>query len=115
MVMDFCLLLKIWVNISKNLSSKYSQKIIGHAKQSATIASKTASTRAIQKTTEATGGLIDNKIADRTTKATKTLPHNNSEIVTNEEENIVLDREIPRERYISPEKRQQIINDLRLI
>ena len=113
--MDFCLLLKIWVNISKNLSSKSSQKIIGHAKQSATIASKTASTRAIQKTAEATGDLIDNKIADRTTKDTKTLPHHNSEIVTNEEENIVLEREIPRERYISPEKRQQIINDLRLI
>ena len=93
-------MLKIWVNISKNLSSKYSQKIIGHAKQSATIASKTASTRAIQKTAEVTSDLIDNKIADRTTKVTKTLPHNNSEIVTNEEENIVLHREIPRERYL---------------
>ena len=38
--MDFCLLLRRWVeilvkNISKNLSSKYSQKLISHAKQSA--------------------------------------------------------------------------------
>ena len=27
----------------------------------------------------------------------------------------VMDYEIPKERYISPEKRQQIINDLKLI
>ena len=38
--MDFCLLLKTWgkilvENISKNLSSKYSQKLLDHAKQSA--------------------------------------------------------------------------------
>ena len=36
-------------NTSKNLSSKNSQKIIDHAKQSATDEIKTASKRAIQK------------------------------------------------------------------
>ena len=36
-------------NISKNLSSKYSQKILDQAKQSATDALKTTSKRAIQK------------------------------------------------------------------
>ena len=34
--------------MSKNLSSKYSQKLLDHAKQSATDALKTASKRAIQ-------------------------------------------------------------------
>ena len=34
---------------------------------------------------------------------------NNSETVTNEH-----DKEIPKERYISPEERQEIINELRL-
>ena len=34
-------------NISKNLSSKYSQKLLHHAKQSATDALKTVSKRAI--------------------------------------------------------------------
>ena len=34
-------------NISKNLSSKYSQKLLDHAKQSATDVLKTASKRAI--------------------------------------------------------------------
>ena len=36
-------------NINKNLSSKCSQKLLDHAKQSATDALKTASKRAIQK------------------------------------------------------------------
>ena len=43
-----------------------------------------ASKRAIQKTAEATGDLIGNKIADKVTGVSKTLPQNNS--VTNEEE-----------------------------
>ena len=45
-------------NINKNLSSKYSQKLLDHAKQSATNAFQTLSKRAIQKTAEATGDLI---------------------------------------------------------
>ena len=92
-------------NIIKNLSSKHSQKLIDYAKQSAIYAFKTATKRAIQKTAEATGDLIGNKIADKITRVSKTSPKNNSERVTNEEE-------ILRERYISPELRHKIINDL---
>ena len=92
----------IGININKNLSKKYSQKLFDHA----TDALKTSPKRAIQRKAEATGDLIGNKISDRITKVSKTLPPHNSE--TNKEE-------IFRERYISPEKRQQIINDLRLI
>ena len=39
----------------------------------------------------------------------KNSQQNNSETVSNE-----YDKEIPKERYISPEKRQEIIDDLRL-
>ena len=71
-----------------------------------TDALKTASKRVIQKTAEATGHLIGNKIADKVTKASKTAsPKNNSQ--TNEEE-------ILKERYTSLEPRQIIINYLRL-
>ena len=49
--------------------------------------------------------MIANKSADKTTKVWRTLPHNNSEKVTNEAEKIGLDREIPKERYIFPEKK----------
>ena len=55
-------------NISKSLSGKHSQKLLDHAKQSATDAFKTDSKRAIQKTAEATSDLVGNKIADRITK-----------------------------------------------
>ena len=52
-------------NISKILSGKYSQKLLDCAKQSATDELKTSSKRIIQKTKEANGDLIGNKIADR--------------------------------------------------
>ena len=56
-------------NISKNLSRKYSQKVLDHAKKSATDALKTSSKRVLQKTVEATGDLIDNKITDAIAKS----------------------------------------------
>ena len=67
-------------NMGKNLSNKYGQKVIDTAKKSTTYAIKTASKRAIQKTAEATGDLIFNKIADKITsiskKPNKVLPNN---------------------------------------
>ena len=63
---DFCFLLKIWVKtwvkICKNLSGKYIQKLLDHAKESETDSLKTASNRATAKTAEATGNLIGNKL-----------------------------------------------------
>ena len=100
-------------NINKTLIGKYSQELIDPAKQSATDAFKTPSKIKIPKKLEATGDLIGNKIAvaksydGKITKVSKTSPQINSETVANEEENIGLDREIPRERYISPEKKTE--------
>ena len=71
---------------------------------------KTASKRAIQKTAEEIGDLIGNKIVDKITylsnKSSRELHSPNNE--ANDE------IEIPKERYMSPEKRQQIIDELRL-
>ena len=92
--------------ISQKLNSKYSQKLLHHAKQSGTAALKTVSKRVIQKTAEATTDLIGNKIADKITLVSKTSPENNS---------VINEKEILKERYISPEERQKIIDDLRLI
>ena len=58
---------------------------------------------------KATGDLIGNKIAGKITKVSRNLQQNNSETVTNEH-----DKEIHKERYISPEERQEIIDELRL-
>ena len=44
-------------NIHKILNSKYSQKIVDHAKKPVTVLLKTASKRMIQKTAEATADL----------------------------------------------------------
>ena len=49
-------------NISKNLTSKYSQKLLDHAKKSATDTLKTSSRRVIQKSGETTSHLIGNKL-----------------------------------------------------
>ena len=87
--------------MSKNLSSKNSQKLLDHAKQSATDALKTTSKRAIQKTEETTGDFICGKIANKLTKVSKTSLRNNS--VTTEEE-------ILTERYVSPAERQKTRN-----
>ena len=57
-------------NMSKNLNSKYSQKLIDHAKQSSTDEPKTTSNKAIQKAAGATDYLIGNKIVDKITTIT---------------------------------------------
>ena len=58
-------------NISKDLRYKYSQKLLDHAKKSATDELETISKRVIQKSSEATGNLIGNKTANRTKKVSK--------------------------------------------
>ena len=67
-------------------------------------AAKTASKRVAQKTAEATGDLIGNKIANQITSAGKTKSKE-KEDETNKRHEI----------YIPPEKRQQIIDDLRFL
>ena len=65
-------------------------------------AAKTASNRVVQIPAEATGDLIENKIANKITSLGKTK--------SKEKEREKEKEEI----YIPPEKRQQIIDDLRL-
>ena len=57
--------------VAKNMSNKYSQKLVDTAKKSAADAINTASKRAIQRTAEATGDLVGNKISDKITSASK--------------------------------------------
>ena len=85
MDMGVCLLLEIWVKIwVKNLSSKYIQKHLGHAKPSPTDALTTASKIVIENKAETTGDLIGNETTEKITRFPKPLPQNNS--VTNEDE-----------------------------
>ena len=96
-------------NMDTHLSNKFDQKLLGGAEKSTTDAIKTALKRAIQKAKEATGNLIGNKIADKIANISKIF---SKELQNNEANDEI---EIPKERYISPEKRQQIIDELRLV
>ena len=98
-------------NMGTQLSSKYGQKLLNSAKKSTTDAIQSTSKRAIQQTVQATGDLISNKIDDKITSVSKKssakLRSQNNE--ANDES------EARKERYISPQKRQQIIDELRLV
>ena len=99
-----------WEKQGKNLSNKYGQKLLDSARKSTTDAIKTASKRAIQKTAEATGDLIGNKIADKITSVSKKSDAN-SEM----EVGTVSPKDVPKRRFISPEERHPIIDELRLV
>ena len=98
-------------NMGKGLSKKYGQKILDSAKKPTPDAIKTASGRAIQTITEATGDFIGNKNANKITSVSKKSAkelHNNDE---RKEEDV--ERVTHKRRYISPKQRQQIIDKLR--
>ena len=74
---------------------------------------KTASDRAIQKTAKTTGDLIGNKIADNITSVSKKKTAKELQNVEIKEEDVEINTH--KKRYISPEERQQIIDELRLV
>ena len=89
-----------FLSFARKFGDKYGKKLMDTATKTGTDATKTAYKRVVQKTAEATGDLIGNKIADKITLIGK----------TKEKEKI----NKPEEIYIPPEKRQQIIDDLKL-
>ena len=95
------------IKTGKKFNSKYGKKLkdaaIKRGKNFATIADK----KIVHKSAEATGDLIGNKIADKITSASK--KSQNEEIQSNE-----VNKGIPKERYISPKKRQKITDELKL-
>ena len=87
------------MSFAKSLSNKYGKKLLDNTKKSTIDAIKTASKRAIQKITEATGDLTGNKIADKITSVSKKSSNNNND------DDIELTTR--KKRYISPEERQK--------
>ena len=73
------------MSFARKFGDKYGKKLMDTATKTGIDAAKTASKRVVQKTAEATGDLIEKKKKDER-----------------------------QEIYITPEKRQQIIDDLRL-
>ena len=93
-------------HLQESLEINMVKKIMDTATKTEIDAAKTSSKRVVQKTAEATGNLIRNKIADKIISTGKT------ESKGKEKEDETNDIE---EIYIQPEKRQQIIDVLRLL
>ena len=91
-------------HMGKSVSNKYGQKLLDSAKKFTTDAIKTALKNVIQKTAE---DVIDNKIADKITSVSKKPSNNNNN--NNNIEDVELTTH--KKRCISPEERQQIINE----
>ena len=100
-------------NMGKSLSNKYGQKPLDGAKKSTTDAIKTASKRAIQKAAKATGDLIGNKIADKITSVSKKSNNDDDDDDDDDDEDVQLTTH--KKRYISPEERKQVIDELGLV
>ena len=100
-------------NMGKSSSNKYSQKLLDIAEKSTTDAIKTASKRENQKTAGATGDLIGNKTDDKITSISKKKP--TKELPNDETKKEDVEIATPKKRYISPEERKQIIEELRLV
>ena len=83
-----------FLSFARKFGDKHGKKLMDTATKTGTDAAKTASKRVVQETAEATADLVGNKIADKITTLGK--PKEIEEI------------------YIPPQKRQQIIDDLRL-
>ena len=88
-----------FLSFARRFGDKYGKKLMDTATKTGIDAAKT-SKRVVQKTAEATRGLIENKIADKIASIGK----------SKEKENI----NKPEEIYILPEKREQIIDDLKI-
>ena len=98
-----CSRLWFFLSFARKFNNKYGKKLIDTATKTGIDAAKTTSKRIVQKTAEATGYLIGNKIADKITSIGK----------PEEKEKPKETKEIE-EIYIPPEKRQEMIDDLRL-
>ena len=89
-------------DVSKSMKNKYDEKIldISAGKDFAKIAGK----KVLTKSAEAAGDLIGNKIADRINKSARNKEQKEDDRIMEETQEII----------IPPEKREQIIRDLKL-
>ena len=94
---------KTGINAAKKFGDKHDKNLMDTAKKQGTNLAKTAGKKIVEKSAEAIGDLIGNEIADKITSLGKSK-NKEKENEINEQEEII----------IPPEKRQQIINDLRL-
>ena len=88
------------LDVGKSMKKKYGKKIIDNSLS----AGKKVGKKVLTKSAEATGDMIGNKIADRIRKSTRNKAQKEDDRIMEETQEII----------IPPEKREQIIKDLKL-
>ena len=91
------------LDVGKSMKKKYGKKILNSLSAGNDFAN-IAGKKVLTKSAEATGDLIGNKIADRITKSTRNKAQKEDDRIMEETQEII----------IPPEKREQIIRDLKL-
>ena len=91
-------------DVSKSMNNKYGKNILDNSLSAGKDFAKIAGKKVLTKSAEATGDLISNKITDRITKSARNKEQKEDDRIMEETQEII----------IQPEKREQIIRDLKL-
>ena len=92
------------IDVGKKRSNKYGRKILDKSMDAGKDFAKIAGKKVLTKSAEATGDLTCNKIADRITKSSRNKEQKKDDRIMEETQEFI----------IPPEKREQIIRDLKL-
>ena len=92
-----------FMSFARNFSDKYSKSFMDKGIDLSKTFVKISGKKILKETAKATGDLIGNKIADKITAKPSKKSHDE------------VNNEISKERYISPEERQKIIDGLKLV
>ena len=92
------------LDVGKSMETKYGKKILDNSLSAGKDFAKIAGIKVLTKSAEETGDMIGNKIGDRITKSTRNNAEKEDDRIMEETQEIV----------IPPEKREQIIKDLKL-
>ena len=92
------------LDVGKSMKKKYGKKILDISLSAGKDFAKIAGKKVLTKSAEATGDLIGNKIADRITKSARNREQKEDDRIMEETQELI----------IPPEKREQIIRDLKL-
>ena len=92
------------MDVSKKYCKKYGNKLLDNSISAGKDFAKIAGKKVLNKSAEAIGDMIGNKIADRITKSSRNKAQKEDDRIMEETQELI----------IPPEKRQQIIRDLKL-
>ena len=92
------------IDVGKSMKKKYGKKVLDNSISAGKVFAKIAGKKVLIKSVEATGDMIGNKLADRITKSTRNKEQKEDDRIMEETQ----------ELSFPPEKREQIIKDLKL-